>query len=96
MPIQTPEVDVFRKSTSSDQGVSPSEEKIAAVVNARAPRNASEVRSFVQPVQYSSKFISNFSQVAEPLRKLLRNGQSLFGELNSRKHLKTQAAHVNN
>ncbi|CAB4022188.1 Transposon Tf2-9 poly, partial [Paramuricea clavata] len=60
----------------SNQGVTPSEEKIAAVVNARAPRNTSEVRSFVQLVQYSSKFIPNFSQEAEPLRKLLRKEHS--------------------
>lgn len=59
----------------SSEGVAPSEEKVAAVVNAQAPKNASEVRSFVQLVQYSSKFIPNFSQVAEPLRKLLRKGQ---------------------
>ena len=58
----------------SNQGVTPCEEKIAAVVNARAPRNISEVRSSVQLVQYSSKFIPNFSQEAEPLRKLLRKG----------------------
>ena len=31
----------------SSEGVVPSEEKIAAVVNAQAPKNASEVRSFV-------------------------------------------------
>ena len=59
----------------SSEGVVPSEEKIGAVVNAQAPKNASEVRSFVQIVQYLSKFVPNFSQVAEPLRKLLRKGQ---------------------
>ena len=42
------------------------------------PKNASEVRSFVQLVQYSSKFIPNFSQVAEPLRKLLRKDQDFI------------------
>ena len=41
----------------SAQGVAPSEEKIAAVVYARPPQNVSEVRSFVQLVQYSAKFI---------------------------------------
>ena len=60
----------------SSEGVGPSEEKIAAVVNAQPPQNVSEVRSFVQLVQYSSKFIPNFSQVAEPLRNLLRKGQT--------------------
>ena len=44
--------------------------RIAAVVNARPPQNVSEVRSFVQLVQYSLK-----SQVAEPLRRLLRKGE---------------------
>ena len=58
------------------EGVGPSEEKIAAVVNAQPPQNVSEVRSFVQLVQYSSKLIPNFSQVAEPLRKLLRKRQT--------------------
>ena len=51
---------------------------IAAVVNAQPPTNASEVRSFVQLVQYSSKFIPNFSQVAEPLRKLLRKDHAFI------------------
>ena len=62
----------------SREGISPSEEKTAAVVNAQPPKNASEVRSFVQLVQYSSKFIPNFSQVAEPLRKLLRKDQAFI------------------
>ena len=60
----------------SNQGVAPSEEKITAVLNARAPTNVSEVRSFVQLVQYSAKFIPNFSSVIEPMRKLLRKEQS--------------------
>lgn len=62
----------------SREGVSPSEEKIAAIVNGQPTRNASEVRSFVQLVQYSSKFIPNFSQVAESLRKLLRKDQAFI------------------
>ena len=60
----------------SHEGVLPSEEKIAAVLNAQPSRNASDVHSFVQLVQYSSKLIPNFSQVAEPLRKLLRKDQA--------------------
>ena len=41
----------------SARGIAPSEEKIAAVVNARPPQNVCEVRSFVQLGQYSAKFI---------------------------------------
>ena len=59
----------------SARGITPSEEKIAAVVKARPPQNVSEVRSFVQLVQYSAKFIPDFAQVAEPLRRLLRKGE---------------------
>ena len=64
----------------SAQGVAPSEEKIAAVVNARPLQNVSEVRSFVQLVQYSAKFIPDFAQIAEPLRRMLRKGQSFVWE----------------
>ena len=73
--FRLPKLTFFGHDLSSE-GVTPSEEKIAAVVNAQAPKNASEVRSFIQLLQYSSKFIPNFSQVAEPLRKLLRKGQA--------------------
>ena len=48
-----------------NETVSPSEEEIAAVVNAQTPKNASEVHLFVHLVQHSP----NFSQVVEPLRK---------------------------
>ena len=44
-------------------------------MNARPPQNVSEVRSFVQLVQYSARFIPDFAQVAEPLRRLLRKGE---------------------
>ena len=65
----------------SRQGVAPSEEKVAAILNASPPQDASQVRSFVQLVQYSAKFLPNFAQVAEPLRSLLRKNQPfIWGE----------------
>ena len=77
----------------SKKGVAPSDEKIAAVVNARAPKNISEVRSFVHLVQYSAKFIPNFSHEAEPLQdvyKMLRKEHVLVWciILHNRKHLR--------
>ena len=57
------------------QGVAPSEEKVAAILNASPPQDASQVRSFVQLVQYSVKFLPNFAQEAEPLRSLLRKNE---------------------
>ena len=64
----------------SAQKVAPSEEKIAAVVNARLPQNVSEVRSFVQFVQYLAKFIPDFPQIAELLHRMLRKGWSFVWE----------------
>ena len=55
------------------RSIAPGEEKIAAVLNARPSQNVYGVRSFVQLVQYLPKFIPDFAQVAEPLRRLLRN-----------------------
>ena len=53
------------------------------------PKNILKVSSFVQLVQYSAKFIPNFSQEAEPLRKLLRKEHAfVWGILNNRKHLR--------
>ena len=77
--FRLPKLTLFWHDLNSE-GVTPSEEKIAAVaiVNARVPKNVSEVRSFVQLVQYSPKFMPNFSQVAEPLRKVLRKGQTFI------------------
>ena len=59
----------------SRQGVAPSEEKVAAILNASPPQDASQVRSFVQLVQYSAKFLPSFAQEAEPLSSLLRKNQ---------------------
>ena len=67
---------IFLGHELSSLVVAPSEEKVAAVVNARPPQNVSEVRSFVQLVQYSAKLIPAFAKIAEPLRRMLRKGQS--------------------
>ena len=64
----------FGHDLSAD-GVSPSEEKVSAIRNAKAPVSASEVRSFLGLVQYSARFISNFAEMSEPLRKLTRQNQ---------------------
>ena len=64
----------------SRNGVAPSEEKVAAVQNAKPPQNVAEVRSFLGLVQYSAKFLPNFAQVAEPLRRLTRKDQPFVWE----------------
>ena len=51
----------------SRSGISPSEEKVMAIRDAKALQNSSELRSFLGLVQYSAKFIPDFSTVSEPL-----------------------------
>lgn len=62
------------------EGISPSEEKVASVLNTRAPETVAEVRSFLGLVQYSAKFLPDLAQVAEPLRRLTRkNVEFIWG-----------------
>ena len=63
------------------QWITPSDEKIDAIINTQSPKNASEARSFLGLVQYSAKFLPNFAEVAEPLRILTRKDQKFtWGE----------------
>ena len=74
----------------TSKGVNASEQKIAAIRDAKEPKDASEVRSFMGLVQYSAKFIPNLASVARPIQELTRKGakfiwgkdqQSAFQEL---------------
>ena len=65
----------------TQKGIGPSEEKVKAVVEAREPQNASDVRSFLGLANYNAPFIPYFATVAEPLRKLTKKGMCLrFGD----------------
>ena len=56
----------FGHELTSD-GVNPSEEKIAAIRDARPPKDASEVRLFMGLVQYSAKFLPDVASVFRPI-----------------------------
>jgi hypothetical protein len=77
----------------SDRGVGPAEVKVKAVVEAREPKTAAEVRSFLGLVNYSARFIPDLSIVSAPLRELTRKNsvfrwgkseQESFDELKKR------------
>lgn len=54
----------------SKDGISPAEDKIAAIKAAREPQNATEVRSFLYRLgEFCAKFIPNLATVADPLRQ---------------------------
>ena len=51
----------------SGEGLKVSDERVKAIVEAPAPQNQSEVRSFLGSVQFCSKFIPNFATISSPL-----------------------------
>ena len=53
----------------------PADVKVKAVVNACAPKNASEVRSFLGLVNFTARFIPDLATVSAPLCKLTKNGE---------------------
>ena len=72
---------VFMGHLLSNKGVGPAESKVTAVLNAREPKNASEVKSFLGLVTYSSRFIPDFSTVSAPLRELTKkNAPFVWGD----------------
>ena len=58
--------------TSVREAWLPARKTVAAVMNAGAPKDAAEVRSFLGLVQYWSKFLPDYALLAEPLRELTR------------------------
>ena len=56
----------------SDKGVSPDPDNIVKLVNWPAPRNVTEVRSFVGFATYYRRFVRNFANIAHPLTELTK------------------------
>ena len=61
---------VFMGHVLTPHGIEPAEDKVKAVLEARRPESASEVRSFLGLVQFNSRYIPDLATVFEPLRKL--------------------------
>ena len=56
----------------SEKGIGPTSERVRTLVKACEPENASEVRSFLGLVGYSSRFIPQFAAISEPLQRLTK------------------------
>ena len=76
---------VFVGLVLTDKGIGPTEDKVRAIVDAREPQNASEVRSFLGLANYNARFIPDFATVAEPLRRLKKVSVSNL-EMNRERH----------
>ena len=96
VPVQTPKLTFFGHDLSKN-AVAPSEEKVAAVQSAKPPKNVAEVRSFLGLVQYCAKFLPNFAQEGEPIRRLTKKDEPFIWEeaqqqsFEKLKHLLTRA-----
>ncbi|XP_055522539.1 uncharacterized protein K02A2.6-like [Wyeomyia smithii] len=73
----------------SEKGLSPSDEKIEAIVDAPRSRDVSQLKSFLDMINYYSKFIPNLSVKLSPLYTLLKKNsrfewnekcEQVFGE----------------
>ena len=73
----------------TSDGINPTEEKVAAIRDARPAKDASEVRSFMGLVQYSAKFMPDLTSIAKPIQELTRKGFTFKWVRNSRKHFKS-------
>ena len=54
------------------QGLHPTDDKLSAIQDAPAPRNVTELRSFLGLLNYYGKFIQNLSTLIHPLNQLLQ------------------------
>ena len=66
----------FLGHSISTEGLSPQEEKVAAVRDLTPPIDISSLRSALGLFSYYRKFVKGFSVIASPLHSLLRKGVS--------------------
>ena len=81
----------------SGEGLKVSDERVKAIVEAPAPQNQSEVRSFLGSVQFCSKFIPNFATISSPLWDLTsKDVKWQWGPIEEKafRDIKTRLAHA--
>ena len=72
-------IDFFGHHFSSD-GIGADDKKVAALINASPPKNATEVRSFLGLAQYLARFIKDFASISAPICQLThQNAKWVWG-----------------
>ena len=59
------------------EGIHPLEEKLAAIIQAPAPQNVQELRSFLGLVNYYGKFIPNAATILVPFKQAALQGRQV-------------------
>ena len=65
---------LFAGHELSAEGINPDKKKVQSIQNIPAPKNLSELKSFLGIINYVNRYIPNYSSVAEPLRRLTKKG----------------------
>ncbi|CAH2093702.1 unnamed protein product [Euphydryas editha] len=60
----------------SQEGISPDDDKVRAVLDMKEPNNLQQLRTFLQTCSWFRKFIPDFARVSEPLTRLTRKSQT--------------------
>ena len=90
--VSVPEL-VFFGFNISANGIAPDDKKVEIVRNARPPKTAAKVLSFLGQVNYCTLFIPNFATLAELLQKLTRSdSERIWGEIEKDAFYRLQVA----
>ena len=74
----------FMGHVLSARGIGPADVRVKAVVDAREPTNAAEVRSLLGLVNFTARFIPDLATVSAPLLHLTKSSESfVWGRSNS-------------
>ena len=66
-----PEIEFFGMKFSA-KGMSPTDDRVKALVETPPPATVGEVRSFLGIANYSGSFIRRYSEITAPLRELTK------------------------
>lgn len=65
----------FLGNVITSEGARPTHERLASVKKFRAPKNTTELRSFIGTANFMNESTKSFSSLTEPLRQLLKSNQ---------------------
>ena len=63
----------FFSETYTKSGQKPDKNKVKAITKVPAPTNKKQVQSFIEMINYLSKFSARLSEIAEPIRELAKD-----------------------
>ena len=62
----------FYGETYTTDGCKPAQDKVTAIVQMPSPRSKKEAQSFISMINYLSKFSPRLTEIAEPIRELVK------------------------